>query len=85
MIRVLAGIDLVLSDAHLQDSFWLARLFEETPELQAFALSDEASARRRHFPDAAEEEAQPRPHRAEADARHLATVWETLLNRDEGG
>jgi hypothetical protein len=72
--QVLSRASLILSDAHQQDSFWLSRLFEETPEQRTFELSDERTARHRYFGAAPVFAAQDgmiaqRDHRAESDAR----------------
>lgn len=73
--------DLVLSDAHLQDSFWLRRLFDQSPEEPNFELGDETTYRRRLF--GAESlglgQGDVREHRAEADARALAAAWQEAI------
>jgi len=78
--RLLGGQRFVLSDASDQDSLWLARLFEETPDAQAFTLTEERLARRLCLGEfvagaGAELDFASREHRAEADALQLAAAW----------
>ncbi|MEO8812494.1 MAG: hypothetical protein ABI376_06245 [Caulobacteraceae bacterium] len=81
--RLLAPPLRVFSDAPDQDSFWLRRLFEETPEVQEFRLEDDGMARGQWFgeaPPARNRASDVRHlHRAEADALVIVTAWRTHL------
>jgi len=67
----------VVSDAVEMDTFWLDRLFEESPEDRAFEVRDVNWLRQVLPPhgDEGQHSSESRIHRAEADARLLMQPW----------